>query len=750
MVLRAITWLEKQTRPEEGWLAFLLALSVVSALVAAVVMAGWVPEVNVVIWTGLSGFLLAIVLARRPIGWRAAWALLMAYGLVLTTIWLGRLLPSSATLAAGWGPSSAHLRQNLGLLVDRAGGWLTAAFNGERSEETIIFAMGLGLLAWLLAAYAGWSTFRQRRPLAGLTAIGFALAVNGYFGDAPFEILALFTGLAVLLAAAVHFSAMEKEWASRGVDYSLEIRVELLLYSGGIAMGIVAFTYFLPTVNFRAISQAILDRPIVHQAEDTLERIFAGVQHPETTGPGEGPGAGGGGITSVLPRGFLLGNAPELYWTVVMTATVQGNLPPPTHWRGASYDVYTGAGWAISSERQEPIAAGAGLPHPEYLAQRRLEQRVRWQQGEAQTRYTLGLPLQFDPEVVAYWRGLTDLSRVRGQGNRYTAVSQAPAATPAELRLAINDDVPEAVLARYTALPETVPERVIDLAREVAGDPASAPTPYDQARALERFLRQYPYSLEVKLPPRGTDPVDYFLFELQAGYCDYYASAMVVMARSLGLPARLAIGFLPQTPDEAGEQTIYEINAHSWAEVYFAGYGWVEFEPTAAFETGEMPVDEPTGAGDEEPAAETAPPPIPEQSGRPPSYLWSLTLLLLLPLGWWFWRRRRGTGSDGLTRAYGQLLQSAQRLGQPTPPSQTPAEFEAALIKRLVEIQAQGPARQLGAERLGSEISRLATAFSTRQYSRNKAVDEGALQGWRAIRYRLWLLGVVTKLRRSS
>ena len=103
-------------------------------------------------------------------------------------------------------------------------------------------------------------------------------------------------------------------------------------------------------------------------------------------------------------------------------------------------------------------------------------------------------------------------------------------------------------------------------------------------RALERFLQQYPYSLDPTiLPPAGADPVDHFLFELKQGYCDYYASAMVVLARTVGLPARFASGYAVQPADEAGRQTIYRINAHSWAEIYFAGFGWIEFEPTAGF-----------------------------------------------------------------------------------------------------------------------------------------------------------------------
>ena len=95
--------------------------------------------------------------------------------------------------------------------------------------------------------------------------------------------------------------------------------------------------------------------------------------------------------------------------------------------------------------------------------------------------------------------------------------------------------------------PSTTPERVFELARNVT---AEAETPYDQAKALESFLRTYPYDLDVPEPPADADVADYFLFDLQKGYCDYYATSMVVMARSLGLPSRLAVGYAAGEYDE--------------------------------------------------------------------------------------------------------------------------------------------------------------------------------------------------------
>jgi transglutaminase-like putative cysteine protease len=366
-------------------------------------------------------------------------------------------------------------------------------------------------------------------------------------------------------------------------------------------------------------------------------------------------------------------------------------------------------------------------------------------------RYSLGQPSHFDQEVETYWRGVSDLSRVTGQGKRYSVLSSIAAAGPEQLRQAALADVPPEILVRYTTLPDSVPERVHALAAEIAAGPEGGRSAYDTAKDIELFLHQYPYSLEVELPPAASDPVDFFLFEQQAGYCDYYASSMVVLARSLGIPAWLATGYLVQPADQDGRQIIHQINAHSWAEVYFAGYGWVEFEPTAGFSTLSAPVvvNQPTSPGEQMPV-EYEPPPIPER-GQTWTALWWLPLPVALAMGgWYLWRRRRrkGSRSDEAQRIYSQLLQGARRLGQATPASQTPQEFERALLQRLGELEGKRLSRRLGPARLKAEVQQLTTAFAVRQYSQDKSTPGSAAENWRRMRWRYWLLGQLNRLTR--
>jgi hypothetical protein len=128
-----------------------------------------------------------------------------------------------------------------------------------------------------------------------------------------------------------------------------------------------------------------------------------------------------------------------------------------------------------------------------------------------------------------------------------------------------------------------LPQRVRDRAAEVTRDRR---TPFEKAKAIEEYLRTYPTTFDIRSLPPNRDAVDHFLFEERKGYSDYQASAMVVMLRSVGVPARLAVGYVVDEFDlSVRRYLLREKHAYAWPEVYFPTYGWVEFSPY-----GEAPV----------------------------------------------------------------------------------------------------------------------------------------------------------------
>jgi len=145
--------------------------------------------------------------------------------------------------------------------------------------------------------------------------------------------------------------------------------------------------------------------------------------------------------------------------------------------------------------------------------------------------------------------------------------SGLPLAGPEQLRSAGND-YPDWIRETYLKLPEGLPQRVRNLALDLT---ATQPTAYERALAIERYLRTIPYSLDIPIPPGERDLVDYFIFDLNKGFCDYYASAMVVLARAAGLPSRLVVGYCERTyQPETGSFVVTEADAHSWPEVVFS------------------------------------------------------------------------------------------------------------------------------------------------------------------------------------
>jgi protein-glutamine gamma-glutamyltransferase len=159
---------------------------------------------------------------------------------------------------------------------------------------------------------------------------------------------------------------------------------------------------------------------------------------------------------------------------------------------------------------------------------------------------------------------------------QYEANSFMPAPPPAAVRKA-GTVYPTEIRETYLELP-ALDSRIPELARQITSRDGNS---FDKARSLEGYLRShYGYTLDLSGPPQS-DPLSYFLFQKRAGHCEYFASAMTVMLRTLGIPARYINGFQTgEYNDVAGDLVVRASDAHSWVEAYFPGFGWLTFDPT--------------------------------------------------------------------------------------------------------------------------------------------------------------------------
>ena len=160
---------------------------------------------------------------------------------------------------------------------------------------------------------------------------------------------------------------------------------------------------------------------------------------------------------------------------------------------------------------------------------------------------------------------------------RYAGISRLPTRDAAKLG-ASGTDYSRDITSTYLQLPPELDPRIPELAREIT---KNANTPFDKTVRVEAYLRtRYAYTLNLTGKP-GQDPLAHFLFETRAGHCEYFASAMAILLRTLGIPSREVNGFLPgEYNDLAGDYIVRASDAHSWVEVYFPGNGWQVFDPT--------------------------------------------------------------------------------------------------------------------------------------------------------------------------
>ena len=168
-------------------------------------------------------------------------------------------------------------------------------------------------------------------------------------------------------------------------------------------------------------------------------------------------------------------------------------------------------------------------------------------------------------------------------GSTYSVISRVPNASPNQLRSA-GTNYPKEIVERYTGIPATGLDRTRNLARKLT---EGTTNPYDAVMAMNRYLKKtYPYDLSIPPQREDMDAVEYFLFEQKRGYCEQFSSSLAVMARSLGIPARVVTGYVPGEYNPfTGLHEVRASDAHAWVEVYFPGYGWSSFDPTPGFDS---------------------------------------------------------------------------------------------------------------------------------------------------------------------
>jgi transglutaminase-like putative cysteine protease len=771
-------------QPTTGWGVFLLTLSAVLLLPIALVSGEMFPGLDPAITLSIVAFVFAWWLAHRTVSGPAAAALILATGILADLLWgvfVLRPLPLVAQLGAWWSwaigkrvapePVVTYFREQgavIGEYLQRVAWWIKGLIVGPGAPDNLAVIGLIILLCWCIAGWAAWWVARRGQPLVGLLLTGVFLAQQAFWVPDTVSYVLVFLGITSFLLVLARLVFNMRTWDAEGVDYAEDIRLDVILT--GLALTVVV-TMASPVVPFFASGEfsqrfwSLFESPW-RRVEQQVGASFQVPAPVRSLVPPSGAAPGG------LPRAHLLGAGPELGKEVALRVRVRGdpsNLQ--LYWRGQTYDLYTGHGW--ENEPATPLVRsleagqpwGAELPSTE--GRRPIVASFDVVNASRAVLYAPGEPIGIDRPYQAVLRAPGDLVALASpsRADSYTALSYAPEQNSTTLR-ATGTVYPTEVISRYLQLPPDLDPRLIATAKSWT---AGAETPYDRAIAIEGELRKIPYSLDVPTPPAGRELVSWFLYELKRGYCDYYASAMVVLARLNGIPARLAIGYATGNLDRTTAQyVVTEAQAHSWPELYFPGIGWVPFEPTAY-------LPQPQRRASAEPAL---PPPGyergPEDLARGMAEIQQsaavnvaverretanrrfLTAGLGLALLWAIWltratRRPIPYEAGESAEAFEQLAAWGGRLGQPLQPGDTAREYAGELASTACAIAGQARWRQAqaagAAEVVRGEVLRLAENVERSLFAPAGAGQMSANRWdrlWAALR-ELWVARIIRR-----
>ena len=585
-----------------------LIISVVLLMMPALslTVAGWPLSQNtlfpVVILSVLFGFLLS----------RSQYNELV--GLIISAIYGACFI---LLIAAINDPGS--LGQGIYNVFTRLFQWVFDATSGGINQDDLVFTLLVSGLFWFLGYNLAWHLFRVDRVWRAILPPALILITNAiyYTGTQPLEAyMIVFTFLTLLLIVRSNMEAREWDWYISGMRVPRNLRNQVFRAGTALAVVILAVAWLIPQNDIQerlTRFQEFLQSDPLMEFSEFWNRLF---NSAETQGPTTADYYGGDSLQ--------LGGAIRLGEDIVFLATA-----PPTrryYWRSRVFDSYDNGRWTSAADTrltdpetpldiiQETYVEGARVPVQQEFVMGLSASRLVYAAPQplridlatrSDLRYT-GDPL--NSMAVSVIRPL----RVLYEGDTYTVTSLMTNASAEQLRAA-GTDYPDWIRNTYHGYIPSMTDRTVQLARELVTQ-AGATTPYDQARVIEAWLRaNITYNELIPPPPANQDPVDWVLFDLREGYCNYYASAMVLMLRSLGVPARMAAGFSQGNWDQAmNAYVVREKEAHTWVEVYFPGYGWVEFEPTSA--------QTPINRGDQQvlPPMPTNTPVIPTDTPTPP------------------------------------------------------------------------------------------------------------------------------------
>lgn len=576
--------------------ATLLMLAALFTAATRLTATHWTEHLYLVQTLTLVGAIAGLALGQSRFSPAVARGFALVYGLFAIPWQLGLTLGENLQ----WPDRLSIMNDRLLITIDRL-------LQQKPVTDNLLFLALMSALFWALSVFAGYTLTRRARPWQVILPPGLVMVViHAYDSFVPVRtwFLAGYIFLSLLILARLHFLNLHSRLRNSGTYLPPfvgldSIRLGLLTTA---ALVLLAWTAPALASSLSPAEQAWRRASSPWMAvRARLSNAFSSLQ------------ASVGVVTDFYGDTLPLGRGNPLSDSVILTVESPPRLAAGVryYWRSRVYDYYDG-GWSST------------LPATRNITPENFDLNLPFDSGRWISTFTFNtyypIQLLFTPSQPLWVNrpaqaklaenpdGTVDLGLLKanpflGAGDSYQVTASLSAASIMQLRAA-SGEYPAWVSERYLQLPEEITPRTRQLAAQIT---TGLDNPYDKVEAITNFLRNtITYSDSIPNPPSSREPVDWFLFDYRQGFCNYYATAEVILLRSIGIPARLAVGYtqgertamkepgIVPTPgrgnlslpeEEASQGDLYTVrqrDAHAWPEVYFTGLGWVEFEPTVS------------------------------------------------------------------------------------------------------------------------------------------------------------------------
>ncbi len=563
--------------------ALLLGAAILTAA-TRLVATSWTDNLSIVQTVAFLGTLAGLALGDSQFSKRSALFFAFAFGLFVVPWQLGAIISEKAL----WG-------DRLHILLIRLGVIIYQLINDETIRDSLLFLVLMNILFWALGVSAGYMLVRHGDAWRAIIPTGLAMFVIHSFDPLITRrtwYLAFYLFFGLVLVARMAFVRQHNRWQESRTVLPPHLNLDFIRFTLLFASIIILLAWNAPALAQALPAAQKLWQPVRSTWNNTIDNFQNAFASLRSTTPELSPIYGN---NAALGRGGELSNRQVFN----VHAPIDAPAGVRFYWRARTYDAYDQGQWYSSIDTDHnydpstddlsvPMGIGRWEGYFDVVSAMHMgtiftPSQPVWVSQAGQVQYVTNPDNTLDIASFVASPSITP-------GQIYQVRSSLGAATISQLRKA-GTEYPDWVTGRYLQLPASITPRTRELAEQIT---AGLETPYDMAYAITAYLRQnitYVEEITEDIPP-SQEPIDWFLFDLKKGFCNYYATAEVVLLRAVGIPARWSIGYAQgeSIEDETtrglgAEQLTFLVrhkDSHAWPEVYFPTIGWVEFEPTAS------------------------------------------------------------------------------------------------------------------------------------------------------------------------